>query len=303
MNLLIPYVYLYDHPDPAFDEFTYGDSGARSRKLKNDLAQGDYIFFHTSILGKKYITAYYVIDRVLDTTVAGKDRNIVSKFKNPHITEYLAGARKGADGDVVMFGDPITSRVLDRPLLFNKALAERLSLGIGFADDRSDTQCIGSATRAWRELTGEDVDVLLQTIAENPPMPTDAVLSTDEVMEIIEKDIEGFIEKNPGIIGESVTLDRRQLNTSVGRIDLLFKDKKGDFIVVELKLNQIGRDAVSQIQRYMDWLRKETKKNVTGVLVCKGVMPAFEADFTKLKNIKILCYGWQLKLYPWHATE
>jgi len=35
MNLLIPYVHLYDHPDPLFEEFTYGDVGARARKLKN----------------------------------------------------------------------------------------------------------------------------------------------------------------------------------------------------------------------------------------------------------------------------
>lgn len=35
-------------------------------------------------------------------------------------------------------------------------------------------------------------------------------------------------------------------------------------------------------------VKKETKKEVTGVIVCKGVMPAFEEDFKKLKNIKRL---------------
>ncbi len=76
MHLLIPYVKL-SHPDPAFDEFTYGDSGQRARKLKRDVKRGDYIFFHTTKRGKKFITAYYVVDRVLDTVVACQDKALV----------------------------------------------------------------------------------------------------------------------------------------------------------------------------------------------------------------------------------
>jgi hypothetical protein len=303
MNLLIPYVYLYNHNDPLFDEFTYGDSGKRARQLKNDLKKGDYLFFHTSIGGKKYVTAYYVVDRALDTAKAIKDRNIVAKYKNPHIhiKEFLSGERTDEDSDVVVFGDPITSRILERPLLFNKTLAEKLSLNIKFPRGRTETQAIGSATRQWRELTDEDIEIILKAIElyDKEARGIETVLSTDEVTEIIEKDIEGFIEKNPCLIGESPNLEKRQLDTPVGRIDLLFEDKKGNLIVVELKLNKIGRDAINQLRRYMDWVKKETKKEVTGVIVCKGVMPTFEEDFKKLKNIKILCYGWQLKVYSW----
>ena len=54
MNLLIPYVHLYNHLDPFFKEFTYGDVDARARKLKKDLKNGDYVFFHTNISGKKH---------------------------------------------------------------------------------------------------------------------------------------------------------------------------------------------------------------------------------------------------------
>jgi len=305
MNLLVPYVHLYDHPDPLFEEFTYGDSGKRARKLKNNLKPGDHIFFHTSIRGKKHITAYYVVNRVLDTAKAIKDRNIIAKYKNPHIQEFLSGERTDEDDDVVVFGDPITSRILDRPLLFDKALAGELSLNIKFTKERTETQAIGSATRQWRELTDRDVEILLEAIKlnEKEARGIETVLSTDEVTEIIEKDIEGFIEKNPNLIGESLKLERRQLATPVGRIDLLFEDKQGNPIVVELKLNKIGRAAINQLRRYMDWVKKETKKEVTGVIVCKGVMPAFEEDFKKLKNIKILCYGWQLKVYSWKELE
>ena len=84
MHLLIPYVHLRP-PDPLFDEFTYGDRGDRGRKLKSDVNKGDYIFFHASRDGKKYITAYYVVDRVLDVIDACQDDTICLKYKNHHL--------------------------------------------------------------------------------------------------------------------------------------------------------------------------------------------------------------------------
>ncbi len=299
MNLLIPYIHLYKHTDPLFEEYTYGDSKFRARKLKNELKKGDYVFFHMSIRNKKYITAYYVADRIMDTAEAVKNINITSKYKNPHIYEFLSGERNSNDDDVILFGDPITSRILDKPLLFNRDLAEKLSLNIKFPNGKTETQAIGSTTRSWRELTDDDVRVLLETIKSSGKegKTINVILSTDEVTEIIEKDIEKFIEKNPSLVGENLILKGRQVDTPVGRIDLIFEDKNGNSIIIELKLNKIGREAIKQLNRYMDWARKETNKNVTGVIVCKGIMPAFEEDLVKLKNIKILYYGWQLKVY------
>jgi hypothetical protein len=60
-NLLVPYRAFPDHKDPMLEEFTYGDSGARARKLKKDLKPGNYVFLHTNLRGNRYITAYYVM--------------------------------------------------------------------------------------------------------------------------------------------------------------------------------------------------------------------------------------------------
>lgn len=297
MNLLIPYVPLIHHMDPVLEEFTYGDIQRRGLKLKEDIRKGDYLFFHTSINSRKCITVYYVVDRVLETLEAAKDRNIVLKYKNPHIKEYLQDKRNYKN-DVVVFGDPILSHRLDRPLEFDRELAQKLSLGIKFKQEFTDSQCIGSATRQWRELSGKDVDILLNEIksSENKGITVERTLSTEEVTEIIEKDIENFIEANTKILGSSLKLTGRQIDTPAGRIDLMFEDNNKKIIIVELKLNKIGREALNQLRRYMNHVKKEMKQEVDGAIVCNGVLPAFEEEFKALKNIKILKYGWKLQV-------
>ena len=128
----------------------------------------------------------------------------------------------------------------------------------------------------------------------------DTFLSTDEVTEVIEKDIENFIEANPKLLGDSLKLIGRQHAICEGRIDMIFKDEKEKkvIVIVELKLNKIGRDAINQLRKYMSCVKKETKNEVRGILVCKGIMPTFEKDLKDLKNIKILRYGWKLKVGP-----
>ena len=295
MNLLIPYVPLIHHPDPNLDEFTYGDINSRGRKLRISLSKGDYVFFHTSINARKYITAYYVIDRVLDLSDAVADKNILLKYHNPHLSEYVEGKRHYKN-DVIVFGDPILSHKLNRPLLFDRRLAESLSLGIAFKNSFTESQCIGSATRQWRELSEKDVKRILKGISsvKDEGLSIRRTLSTEEVTDIIEKDIENFIEENSRILGSSLKLIGRQIDTPVGRIDLMFENKDKTVIVVELKLNKIGREALNQLRRYMNYVKKEPGKAVKGVIVCNGVMPAFEKEFSSLRNIKIMRYGWKL---------
>jgi RecB family endonuclease NucS len=204
-----------------------------------------------------------------------------------------------------VFGDPITSKILGRPLVFDKTLAKKLSLNFDFSEGKTETQVIGSATRAWRELTKNDVNILLKEIEkwETKVGPAKQVLSSEEVSDVVEKHIEDILAKQPDLIGRDLKLERRQLVTDDGRIDLLFQDLKGNKIVVEVKLGKIGRSAVKQTKRYMKWIKKNIKKKVSGVIVCEGVMPAFEEDLKKLKDIKIFCYGWQLTVFPWSMMK
>jgi hypothetical protein len=307
MNLLVPYVKLPDHNDPLFEEFTYGDVDQRGRKLKT-LQPGDHLFFHTTIRGRKCITACYTVARVLDTSDVVEDPDLMSKFRNPHIARWLKERRNSQHDDVMVFGDPITSRVLAKPLPFDRKLATRLSLNIPFPKGRLESQAIGSATRSWRQLSDKDVRILRKAIKQceaetedgEVPLSLEGILTTEEVSQVIEKHIEGLLYRNPKLIANGVTSKKRQVETDEGRIDLLLETKSGHIIVVEVKLHRIGRDAVKQLRDYMNWVRKgRRKQSVSGVIVCEGVLPAFAEDLANLKDIKVMCYGWQLKLQPW----
>jgi RecB family endonuclease NucS len=69
-------------------------------------------------------------------------------------------------------------------------------------------------------------------------------------------------------------------------------------VVVELKLNEIGRGAINQLRRYIRQVKKDTKKQVRGVIVCRDIMPAFIDEFRKLSDIQIFRFGWKLTIYP-----
>ncbi len=122
-------------------------------------------FFHTSIGGMKHITTCYAVDCVLNTAGVIEDRNIFAKYKNPHISEFLAGERTDKDDDFVIFGDPITSRMLKKCLIFDKTHAEKLTLNIKFSKGKTEMQTFCSATRAWRKLTDSGVKVFWKKIS------------------------------------------------------------------------------------------------------------------------------------------
>lgn len=192
MNLLIPYVKLPDHHDPLLHEFTYGDVDKRGRKLRT-LGPGDRIFFHTAVHGAKCITAYYTIARVMDTKDVVKDPDLTSKYKNPHIALWQEAKQNSHGDDVMVFGDPITSRVLARPLPFDKKLVVRLSLNIPFPKGRPESLAIGSATRSWRQLTDKDVRILQRAMSLNEDIAEDGEVShVVEELELSHAKSQGF---------------------------------------------------------------------------------------------------------------
>ena len=99
----------------------------------------------------------------------------------------------------------------------------------------------------------------------------DAFEETEAVSEVLESEIEASIISNPEILEEGLELVGNQYPTSVGYIDILCKDKNGNFVVVELKRGAGSYKVVGQIQKYMVWVSENLAKDkqVRGIIVVK----------------------------------
>jgi endonuclease len=72
----------------------------------------------------------------------------------------------------------------------------------------------------------------------------------------MERDLEEYLSKNFGNLLPGLSLVERQSKTDVGFIDILAKEKDGNFVVIELKIGEAKDAAVGQVTRYMGWIMK-----------------------------------------------
>ncbi len=86
--------------------------------------------------------------------------------------------------------------------------------------------------------------------------------------------------ENPEIIEEGFQPIAQEKPISNGIIDIMGKDKNGNLVVLELKRGRATLDAVSQLKRYVDTLKVETKY-LRGILVAPSIT---KSAFTLLKE-------------------
>lgn len=300
-SYLIPYIDPKKNDgeeDPVFSEYTYGDKGRRGATLKDKVAKGDYLFFHTSILNKRYITAFYEVEEVMAIQTAKTNNIIMMKYQNPH----LISTRSEAD-EVIAFGNPIKSMILHTPLELNEGLLSELSIKYNPSTNQTALAALSSKFRSWHELTATQIDLILGKVntLHNESYLKKKQLSSDEIRQLSEADIEQFLADNPQVIGPDLVLKDRQRQFLDGkRLDLLFKNSitKQEYIV-EIKKDDIGPAALKQIKGYIK--SYETEKNITdikGILVCKGILPHFEEEILKQSKgrIQIFQYGWMFSI-------
>ncbi len=75
-------------------------------------------------------------------------------------------------------------------------------------------------------------------------------LKVDPASVDLEKNLEDWIEKDPSLIQEGLTIVGRQVNVEGGRLDLLAVDTQGRWIVIEIKAGQVRRETVAQAIDY-----------------------------------------------------
>lgn len=108
-------------------------------------------------------------------------------------------------------------------------------------------------------------------------------------VEMLEKDIENLIAKFPKeffpkedfeLIGQQFVVDGR-------RIDVLFKDKFGRKIVVEVKRGILSREASGQVMEYYGLLKGRNPDDICELILCANVIPSERKLF--FENAGIEC--------------
>lgn len=85
-----------------------------------------------------------------------------------------------------------------------------------------------------------------------------------------EHDVRDALARNPWILEEGLKLAAVERRVASGFIDLVFVDREGRMLAVEVKRGVAGAEAVAQLKRYVHELERELGARVRGMLVAEG---------------------------------
>lgn len=139
------------HVDPNFTQMVYGNSKQNGRSLKNNLNVGSYLFFNARIGEKRYITAYFYVEKILE--------------KGIHDEEIKALDCDAKNDEVIIIGSRQFSKILTIPLVLDKQLMMQLpsynATENYFASKSSELEAIKDKTLNPTRLTESEKEILL----------------------------------------------------------------------------------------------------------------------------------------------
>jgi hypothetical protein len=80
-------------------------------------------------------------------------------------------------------------------------------------------------------------------------------------------------EHSEKFLNEPLTQHRRQLRSSVGRSDLIFTDRIGRFLIIEIKLGKLKREAIGQLHDYYGTVKSEFPNRSVELMVIANHIP------------------------------
>jgi len=104
---------------------------------------------------------------------------------------------------------------------------------------------------------------------------------------VSEYQIEEILYVNPEMIEDGLTIIGRQHQTANGIVDLLAKDKEGNLVIIEVKVNA-EHDAVSQIAKYLICFKKDAPDTKIRSILVAQTIPKQVRELCKEFNIKAL---------------
>lgn len=114
-----------------------------------------------------------------------------------------------------------------------------------------------------------------------------------EKSKVSEIEIEKSIISRPELIEEGLEFIGNQYRTSVGNIDILCRDKNGNYVVIEIKREKGSYKVVGQIQKYMTWIME----NVANDKQVRGIIVVSESDKELEYSIKGSKFSIEIKTF------
>jgi hypothetical protein len=251
----------------AFYVFQVSDQSAYGKQKKaievfNFLVRDNHVWgFGSHTPNRKAIKPG---DKIIFYIVGQNNQNFVG------MARLKTGAYENRNSDSQMlFLDPETLRIdLEDVTIFDEPKPRKSFASIDWRPAQ------GGASK----ISERDFSVIVGAIPDQILTPND--IAEEEMAYALEKHLEDFIVENWQKIdfGEKLTLyidengnsGQQYYTEEVGYIDLLAKDSKGNFIVIELKKGRKDDEVIGQVLRYMGWVRKnlcQKNEEVRGLIV------------------------------------
>ncbi len=248
--------------DPLFSEYTYGDKGNRGEILNTMVSKGDFLFFHRSIGKKLYITAFYEVEKVLGIQKARMDNTIMVNYRNHHLFND-----KVQENEVIVFGNPDKSVILDTPLEVNRELLIELSIPYNPSPNQTELGALSSKFRNWFLLTESQVRLILQKA--NP-------LYNESFLEL-EKELNSpiVLEKT-----EKELITKARIGQSIFKRELLVDEKK-------CKLCGVSDERFLVASHIKPWSQSNHKERLdvnNGLLLCPNHDALFDKGYISFKD-------------------
>lgn len=135
-------------------------------------------------------------------------------------------------------------------------------------------------------VSEETIDQLLNELEDSEPIPEERDMLTD----FNEDSLQEYIANNFEKLDENIESIESEHPNVAGKADFYCETKNGKIKVIETKMGTAKHKAVSQLMSYMNGIREEENKEVSGILIAEGfgqkARYASKSDNIKLKRWK-----------------
>jgi RecB family endonuclease NucS len=148
------------------------------------------------------------------------------------------------------------------------------------------------------KVSHNDLDSVVVTASRSQPMETvsvefrqialiatgNLVDSAEFALHVTEEQMKQSILAAPDLVEHGLRpLQQEKSLGDAGFTDIYAEDRDGNLVVVEIKRNSATKDAVTQLQRYLDTLRKKVNRPLRGIIVAPELRKSAQPLLTSLK--------------------